>query len=905
MCDAMSAQAARRDRGARGRRSASVRVALRLLTAGLACSVVGSGAWGQGALEGGAFGGTGFEGSAFEGRAGPVHPSQWAGAALEAQGLAATDVAVVPIESARGRTVRLAAIDSRAFAAVEVESQRAGRPLRFAIPAPADLSPAAHGVVTPIGDGRVEWTLDIDAPGARSLNFGTRFDVPAGVTLYLLDGAGRMVGEPYTASDATMGELWTRLVPGPFAQLVAEMPAERFAGFAAGFGITSINAGFLDVVPVPADVDADPDAAVAVDDAEGGADPLGSGFVSPESFAFELRSAACHVDVECPEAAPFQSQIDSVARIVIGGSGVCSGVMVNNVRGDQTPYFLTAHHCGAWANPGSVIFYWNYQHSTCRPPGSTASGANGNGSLAQNQSGSVLRLTNAEADLTLLELSQLPNPVWNVEWAGVDATINVDSPGAFAIHHPSGEEKRISFEDNPLNAIISGLPGQPNIRVWQTQFDLGGIQPGSSGGPLFDSGGRVIGVGTGVDTTVACFPQQTVFGRVNYAWNIAGQTGGPLRTWLDPDDTGQSVIDPLFGDLSGPGPFALQSPADGETAVSVTPTLSWSVSPIATSYELRIDDDPNTAFDPVLVENLTGTSFAVPAGLLAQETTYYWSVRAFNVFGQADATPGTGSFTTLVDCDGNEVDDLFEIAEGLAEDCNNNGVLDSCDVTPDPFGETSPQLNPIGTNNHQTYTFVQPPSAGGDVTLSFRAEADINSPLENITVSLNGVEIGQVFEEPSGTFFDCIELAEDELIVSAASWNSFASLNGGDVEVFMFASSSINAAACGGDNFIGVSASYETPAGSAPLDLDGNGIVDSCEGGCSPADITDNGTCQPGTQEGVVTLSDFSCYLSLWSAGDPLADITPTGTCMPGMGGDGVDLSDFSCYLATWSAGCP
>jgi len=75
-------------------------------------------------------------------------------------------------------------------------------------------------------------------------------------------------------------------------------------------------------------------------------------------------------------------------------------------------------------------------------------------------------------------------------------------------------------------------------------------------------------------------------------------------------------------------------------------------------------------------------------------------------------------------------------------------------------------------------------------------------------------------------------------------------------------------------------------------------------GGCALADITATGTCVPGSGDGVVDLSDFSCYLSEWSNQTAIADITTTGTCDPGNGGDGVDLSDFSCYLAEWSGGC-
>ncbi|MEL7473317.1 MAG: GC-type dockerin domain-anchored protein, partial [Planctomycetota bacterium] len=70
------------------------------------------------------------------------------------------------------------------------------------------------------------------------------------------------------------------------------------------------------------------------------------------------------------------------------------------------------------------------------------------------------------------------------------------------------------------------------------------------------------------------------------------------------------------------------------------------------------------------------------------------------------------------------------------------------------------------------------------------------------------------------------------------------------------------------------------------------------------ADVTTESTSN-GVPDGLVTLSDFSYYLSLWATGDSAADITTTGVCDPGNAGDGVDLSDFSCYLTEWSAGCP
>lgn len=72
------------------------------------------------------------------------------------------------------------------------------------------------------------------------------------------------------------------------------------------------------------------------------------------------------------------------------------------------------------------------------------------------------------------------------------------------------------------------------------------------------------------------------------------------------------------------------------------------------------------------------------------------------------------------------------------------------------------------------------------------------------------------------------------------------------------------------------------------------------------ADITATGLCDTlAGGDGVVNLSDFSCYLSQWSNANSIADITTTGVCDAGNGDGVVNLSDFSCYLAEWSQGCP
>jgi hypothetical protein len=89
--------------------------------------------------------------------------------------------------------------------------------------------------------------------------------------------------------------------------------------------------------------------------------------------------------------------------------------------------------------------------------------------------------------------------------------------------------------------------------------------------------------------------------------------------------------------VAGP---VLVSPANGATGVSVTPTLSWSASAGATSYDVYF----GTSSSPPLATNTAGTSYA-PA-TLSGGTLYYWRVVANNSGGSASSA--TWSFTTQV-----------------------------------------------------------------------------------------------------------------------------------------------------------------------------------------------------------------------------------------------------------------
>jgi len=236
------------------------------------------------------------------------------------------------------------------------------------------------------------------------------------------------------------------------------------------------------------------------------------------------NSGACNINVNCPEGADWQTEKRSVALIVNGGSAYCTGALINNTANDGTPYFLTANHC--IGTPNTWVYYFNHESSTC-------SGTSG--PTNQSVSGGSLLVQNGGSDFALIQLSSAPPASYNVEYAGWDNSGDIPS-SAVGIHHPSGDLKKICFENNsPYHSSTSGA------QVWWIdQWELGVTEPGSSGSPLFDNNHRIIGQLFG--GAAACSGsvnngQLDYYGRFNVSWGLGASQ------YLDPLNTGVSTLD--------------------------------------------------------------------------------------------------------------------------------------------------------------------------------------------------------------------------------------------------------------------------------------------------------------------------------------------------------------------------
>lgn len=235
-----------------------------------------------------------------------------------------------------------------------------------------------------------------------------------------------------------------------------------------------------------------------------------------------------------------------------------------------------------------------------------------------------------------------------------------------------------------------------------------------------------------------------------------------------------------------------------------------------------------------------------------------------------------------VDCNGNGVRDEQDIAQNTSSDCNSNDLPDECDLV---FEPTSGALSPIGDGSPQSFTIESAPTALGDVTLTFRARADLSSSYEWIDVDINGTPIGSVFVEGAD---DCpTALDWDQLVVSAATYNT--AVAGGDAVVTMTATTNVYTDSCSDP---ASSISVTVTHNSAVYDCNGNGVLDECET-LAPGDF-DN--------DGQVDLDDYASFAECMAGPD--ATPGPTlpecvGTYLEAFDCDGdtdVDLADFTAF---------
>ncbi len=398
----------------------------------------------------------------------------------------------------------------------------------------AGLHNAGSWMETP--DGRRVWRMIVHSDGAKALKLAfSNFHLARGTEMYLYNANHKQVIGKITAEhNPADGNFYTELIQGESVTIEYIEPV-RLAGQ------SSFNVESLAYIYRATDLDM---------------------WYGDETRDFG-ESESCEVNINCsPVGDDWQDEKRGIARIFLlaGGSwGWCTGSLVNNTNYDETPYFLTAFHCGAAdataAELNQWVFDFNYESPDCSNPGSEP---------AHNTIVGATRVAEGNisggSDFFLLELSSTPPAAALPYYNGWDNSGNVSATGV-GIHHPAGDIKKISTYGTIAGTggvNISGSVMAANS-AWQVNWasntnGWGVTEGGSSGSPLFRDNGLIIGTLSGGSSYCTAQTDPDYYGRFEYHWNSNGATADvQLEPWLDPANTNPTT-------LAGYDPYATAPP---------------------------------------------------------------------------------------------------------------------------------------------------------------------------------------------------------------------------------------------------------------------------------------------------------------------------------------------------------
>lgn len=246
------------------------------------------------------------------------------------------------------------------------------------------------------------------------------------------------------------------------------------------------------------------------------------------------KAQNCETDITCQNNG-VEDQSRAACLIIINGTRYCSGTLIAT---DNNPnsFVLTSAHClrnssnkfdATLAN--KCVFYFDYNSPICETQILS--------SYEKSISSSEVACAHPAKDMALLKLSQRP-PVdymtyesgWNIELAPRGPVT--------CIHHPNGDMKKISISDNapaPISFPVDGLAEDSHwlIDTWA----IGITEEGSSGAPLYDANGLIIGALSG-GSSFCNSRGDDKFWRLNNVWDDVSSTPTNIMSILDPSLSG-------------------------------------------------------------------------------------------------------------------------------------------------------------------------------------------------------------------------------------------------------------------------------------------------------------------------------------------------------------------------------
>lgn len=359
----------------------------------------------------------------------------------------------------------------------EMERGQAFEPrLRVGVAKPADVEVRLGnqlfkarrvGALDLTGDGFV-WSAVVRSPGAVALRLHlTDLQLPAGVELYVYNARGQAFG-PFTES----GELWPNTTFGAEAVIQLHYQGDEVPAALSGVHFRIADVGHLT-----------------------------DKFLQGRSQGSLFEKDFCSFNEPCVENASCSSMPgaisaarDAIAEMLFVSGGwyyICTGGLIADTDDtSEIPYFLTANHCIGKSRVAATLEAF-FQFVT--PCGGECYDFEGAG--LPSTLGATLVSTSRTSDYSLLELAEpAPGGTAFLGWNSTPVAF-ADGTVLHRISHPSGAPQAYSRHVVDTSKVTcSGWPRGD----WIYSHDVyGATEGGSSGSPVLNGDGQVVGQLTG------------------------------------------------------------------------------------------------------------------------------------------------------------------------------------------------------------------------------------------------------------------------------------------------------------------------------------------------------------------------------------------------------------------------
>jgi len=414
------------------------------------------------------------------------------------------------------QVIEVAAPDMLLLQQEDLEDARLEKSYRVGVEVPVEISTVTNGQWDDLPDGGRIWRVTINCKGAQAIGLNyNELRLPTGSDLFVYTSDRKFVIGALTSAEVPQNQKFaTRPLDGDEIVLEYYEPENvREQALVDISGIVYMYRGFE------------------------------SSEIEKEKSSL---SGSCEVNINCEEGLNWKNQKQGVVKILtkVGSKYFyCTGTLMNNTAQDFSGLLLSAAHCSKDFSGGVAsaddykqwLFYFNNEYPGCVNSTTSLLSIVGARKLAISE-----KTSDIGSDFLLLKTLKNIPAAYNPFFCGWDAG-NGNSTEGVCIHHPDGDVKKISTYTSLLGSGTWGTTSNTHwIVKWsQTPNGYGVTEGGSSGGPLFDDEGLVIGTLTGGQSSCDNPGGEDMFGKFSYSWASNGTTPDmQLRPWLDSLNTG-------------------------------------------------------------------------------------------------------------------------------------------------------------------------------------------------------------------------------------------------------------------------------------------------------------------------------------------------------------------------------